>query len=257
LDPMQSLFRWFQRIVVLSEDSAINEMAMRLDQNKNFREFVAALLREADTGIDTVEVQQQALHRDDSPNSVVERIHNTASGIKRPRAVESFVETPGGELRHLRVMFKHKGSDSARFDFADESRGTQRWYHLSPTLDIAANNPSLVVIDELDSGLHTHLVKRFLEIFLSTKMAGAQLIFTTHDTNVLDLELLRRDEIWFTDKDEHGKTSLTSLYEFINRSDIDLDKHYLAGRFAGIPKLKAVKKRINSTEPEAAVAAGG
>jgi AAA15 family ATPase/GTPase len=150
-------------------------------------------------------------------------------------------EQSKAESHFLRVLLTHSGKSAANFNLEDESQGTQRLYEMSPVLFELERTPCLFVIDELDSSLHPKLVRFFIERFLAHRIAGAQILTTTHDASLLDLGLLRRDEIWFADKNERGKTQLASLHEFINRSDVDLDKHYLAGRFNGIPRLKKVR----------------
>ncbi len=94
-------------------------------------------------------------------------------------------------------------------------------------------------IDELDARLHPLMTQRIVEMFHSplTNPKGAQLIFATHDTNLLDKSLFRRDQIWFTEKDQQGATHLTSLAEYRVRNDAAFEKNYLAGRYGAIPFL--------------------
>jgi AAA15 family ATPase/GTPase len=82
------------------------------------------------------------------------------------------------------------------------------------------------------------LVKEFLEFFLKSRSAGAgQIIVTTHESNLLDQDLLRRDEIWFAEKDQSAATRLYSLLDFKVRNDLEIRKHYLQGRFGAVPFL--------------------
>jgi hypothetical protein len=93
------------------------------------------------------------------------------------------------------------------------------------------------LIDELDRSLHALLPKFILEAYLTgvSKTHRSQLIFTTHDTQLLDLNLLRQDEIWFLEKDEHGASHLYSLVNLKMNPDLNIQKGYLQGRFGGIP----------------------
>ena len=97
------------------------------------------------------------------------------------------------------------------------------------------------VLDEMDAHLHPLLTKHLVSLFNSVEFNpnGAQLIFTSHNTNLLDLDVLRRDQIWFTEKDEQtAATDLFSLYDFSIRKDAKVEKGYLIGRYGAIPFIK-------------------
>ena len=104
----------------------------------------------------------------------------------------------------------------------------------------AEDEKKVLVIDELDKSLHPYLVQYIVEIFndLEFNKNGSQLIFNIQDTNLLDLNILRRDQIWFVQKDEFGYSELVALSDFKVRSDASFEKDYLAGVYGGIPNLK-------------------
>jgi AAA15 family ATPase/GTPase len=122
----------------------------------------------------------------------------------------------------------------------DESNGTRNLLFLTgPVLDILRKGLTLV-IDELDTSLHTLLVRELVRLFHQPEInpAGAQLIFTTHDTSLLDApDLLRRDQIWFVEKDPHQASTLVALSEFSPRKHEALECGYSMGRYGGIPLL--------------------
>ncbi len=125
----------------------------------------------------------------------------------------------------------------------EESQGTQRFFALAgPILD-ALNDGVLLVIDELDCSLHPLLVEKIVELFnnKSSNKNGAQLIFTTHDSSVMRHEILRRDQIWITEKQSNGATELFSLYDFNNenrpRNNEAFERNYLSGRYGGVPSF--------------------
>jgi AAA15 family ATPase/GTPase len=105
------------------------------------------------------------------------------------------------------------------------------------TIYRALDKGTVIVIDELDASLHTQAGTAVLALVSSTALnpKGAQLITTTHDTNLLRSELLRRDQIWFTEKDEGGATHLYPLSDFTTRKGDNIEKGYLQGRFGAIP----------------------
>ncbi len=121
-----------------------------------------------------------------------------------------------------------------------ESDGTIRILELVPTLLglLDGHADHVFVIDELDRSLHAHLSYKVLELFLNNSgLSSSQMIVTTHESNLLDLDLLRRDEIWFIEKDAEGASTVFSLEEFHPRHHKDVRKSYLQGRFGAIPLL--------------------
>ncbi|MFJ2033846.1 ATP/GTP-binding protein [Streptosporangium sp. NPDC087985] len=140
-----------------------------------------------------------------------------------------------------RITFRH----CAGFDlpFEDESRGTQIWFdHLGVILH-ALDTGTLLAVDELDRSLHPLLVREFVRLFRSpaTNPRGAQLVFTTHDASLLSRhrgeELLDRDEVWFTEKDQDGATAVFPLTDFKPRQGLNWERRYLGGAVRAVPFL--------------------
>lgn len=138
----------------------------------------------------------------------------------------------------LMPQFVHKTEHgSASFELHEESQGTQRLYALAaPVLDVLKNG-RLLIVDELDSSLHPLLVRRLVRMFHQPELnpLGAQLLFTTHDTSLLDRTLFRRDQIWFTEKDRDQATRLYPLSDFSPRETEAWEKGYLTGRYGAVP----------------------
>lgn len=145
----------------------------------------------------------------------------------------------------------HKKIDSnevAEIPLGMESAGTLKMFALYPELQEVLQKGSVYFIDELNARLHPLLVRNFILIFLNPEVNvnHAQLIFTTHDTWQLSNQLLRRDEIWFTEKDTDGVSTLYSLADFISedgtkiRKDESYEKNYLLGKYGAIPTLKTI-----------------
>lgn len=149
----------------------------------------------------------------------------------------------GGRLRR-RVMVRHQStSDNAWLPFDEESQGTQTLFHMAPHLLDALWEGSVLVIDELEASLHPLLALQIVRQFNDprTNPRNAQLLFTTHDTNLLGTELgkpaLRRDQIWLTEKDDEGATCLYPLTDYKPRKAENLERGYLQGRYGAIPFL--------------------
>ena len=119
------------------------------------------------------------------------------------------------------------------------THGPQRWFALAgPWLDILRNG-STVCIDELETSLHPLMLRALLELMFSASENpnGAQILFTTHNPLLLDATLLRRDQVWFTDKDAHGAAHLYPLTDYQPRKGESLVRGYLSGRYGAVPFL--------------------
>ena len=153
------------------------------------------------------------------------------------------------DVEHVKIDALHHvtgSDDTASIPLQDESDGTLKMFALYPALQDTLNTGSILFVDELNARLHPLLVRSFLIMFLNPKTNPnhAQLVFTTHDSWQLSNNLLRRDEIWFTEKDSSGVSSLYSLADFIDndgtkiRKDESYEKNYLLGKYGAIPTLK-------------------
>lgn len=184
--------------------------------SSNPRDSALALLRFADLGIDDVQIVEDEADED-----------HTSTPARR---------VPRGQLR----LIHRAAGQEVPFDFDEESEGTRTWFQLiGPTLS-ALRSGRILLFDEIDASLHPRLSARLLELFQDpeTNPYGAQLIFTTHDTSLLNH--LNRDEVWLTEKGESGATTLTALAEFGGdkvRRSLNLEKAYLQGRFGAVPEL--------------------
>ena len=123
------------------------------------------------------------------------------------------------------------------FDLSEESSGTQKIFNMAGAFIEVLSNGELLVMDEIETSLHPHLVRYLVDIFHNPKYNkyGAQLIIATHNTTLLHPNILRRDQVWFTEKKADHSTDLRSLYEYNERKDKNMEKGYLSGRYRGHP----------------------
>lgn len=132
------------------------------------------------------------------------------------------------------IQFKHDFQNATLFKMAEESDGTARLFDLLEIL--LSKSDKTYVIDELDRCLHPCLSYQFIKAFFEySKKRNVQLIVTTHESRLMDFDLLRRDEIWFVDKNQSGASNIYSLEEYNERFDKKIDKAYLEGRYGGVP----------------------
>lgn len=148
------------------------------------------------------------------------------------------------------ALHKKIGSEEmAKIPLSHESAGTLKMFSLYPELQEVLQNGGVFFVDELNARLHPLLVRNFILTFLNPQINvnHAQLVFTTHDTWQLSNQLLRRDEIWFTEKSNMGLSSLYSLADFVDeegariRKDENYEKNYLLGKYGAIPSLKTIE----------------
>lgn len=216
------IFRWLveQPVYFAAGLSPLPDLTTQLLQTEVGKRAVRDFLASADISIsDVVSVSRPAFHQ---------QIMFAPDGPKFSRE----------EREMLMPQFVHKTEHgSATFELHEESQGTQRLYALiAPVLDVLKNGRVLIV-DELDSSLHPLLVRRLVRMFHTPELnpLGAQLLFTTHDTSLLDRTLFRRDQIWFTEKDQDQATRLYPLSDFSPRETEAWEKGYLIGRYGAVP----------------------
>ena len=133
------------------------------------------------------------------------------------------------------LIIKSVHLNNVEFDLYEESDGTNRLFELTPAFHDLIFGDRVVIIDELERSMHPILAKQLLQLFLNKSKTKSQLLFTTHECNLLDQNLLRQDEIWFVEKRSDGSSDFYPLSDFSERYDKDIKKGYLQGRYGAIP----------------------
>jgi len=222
---LRPVFDWFaHRLVIINEISPLApqvsvQMLQQVEQRSAIRDFLKA----ADISIADIDVVARK-----GPGQVVQI-----------DMISGKTEVRNEEIEQSELKFHHVTEQGkAVFDLADESSGTRNLLFLAgPMLDILGKGLTLVV-DELDTSLHTHLVQALVRLFhcLEVNTGGAQLIFTTHDTSLLDAYgLFRRDQVWFVEKKKDQSSELYGLTDFSPRKNEALERGYLQGRYGAVP----------------------
>ena len=159
------------------------------------------------------------------------------SGYPGDKALETVMRTVEKQGEVPELLHKAKGKSLPLAFYQEESGGTHRLFALIGDLAYASLFSWLAVIDEIEESLHPLLVHSLIAAHFTGVIPAStsQLLFTTHNPLLLDQTLLRRDQIWFTEKDQEGATRLYPLTDFKPRKDESLVKGYLAGRYGGIP----------------------
>lgn len=200
------------------------------NDSENLKEFALKLLNKADILIKDVTVHYE---EKDIDNLLLAPLEKSNDKYK--------VKNINIELEHEVMVGNDK--HNYKLNFVDESSGTKVLFAFAPFLKRAFENTKVIIVDELERSLHPALVEFIVKLFNNKEInkANSQLIFTTHAMNLLNLELLRRDQIWFTEKNpENGVTDLYPLDSFSVRKDENIQKGYINGRYGAIPFIKDV-----------------
>lgn len=205
------------------------------NDNKNLKEFALKLLKEADILIKDITVDYEEKEIDSTMvDMLVPQLVRTEEKYK--------VKNVNIELEH-EIIDDSNNKHTYKLNFTEESSGTKVLFAFAPFLKRAFETTKVIVVDELERSMHPALVEFIVKLFNNKEInkANSQLIFTTHATNLLNLELLRRDQIWFTEKNpENGISEFYPLDSFSVRKDENIQKGYVNGRYGAIPFIKDI-----------------
>lgn len=228
-EQLKHAFDWFKsRLKVFDSMYGFSTgYTLRRCENDLDRSKIVKFMNSADLSIEDIQVKEMAFSSDMLPHSM-------------PASVREEILKDMAGKKVTEPLFLHKDvatSEVVEFDESEESDGTRALFALAgPWLDVIENE-RVLVIDELDNSLHPLLVHHLVKL-LHHEGTKAQLIFTTHDTTLLSQKLLRRDQVWFFEKDEKSSTKLYPLSDFSPRDTEAIERGYLNGRYGGIPFLK-------------------
>ncbi len=232
-EQLKPVFSWFHRLVVIGHEDLIKNVFTinRCEEEKSL-DNILKFIRNAGIEVDGIIIKEKKFDQLDMPFNVPDDLKFLFSDMKD----KTFKE----------VLFKHhliNSDDFALFPLSEESDGTQKLFsYAAPWLDLLQNG-RVMVIDELDNSFHPHLVRYLLRLIhnTSSNIGNGQLVFSTHDTSILDPRILRRDQIWFVEKDDMQATQLYPLSDFHPRKNEALEKGYLQGRYGALPYIGDIR----------------
>lgn len=239
---IKNAYRWFlQSLVITSGKTSHNQLNTLLYKSQPLYKFTSQVIQGVDIGVDNLKLKETDLATwlsqhgdlasafDMSRRVEASEIHSVVSHSDRPILNRINVD---GKEKILELIFAHQGRDGHLYDLdiESESDGTIRTLHLMPALFEAINSFGVVVIDEIDTSLHSNLLLDLIAFF-SLHPSKGQLIFTLHDTNLLDsFGILRTDEVWFVEK-RAGSSHLYSLDNYTKEMSGNVSQSYLEGRY--------------------------
>ena len=237
-----NILAWFNQFNIISniESKEFEHYSFDKLEDEAFKDKIVTLIKSADIGI--YDISKQKILFDDLTVKIDVLPENLIKELKENGLAS--VET-----KHIQYDENNSFKQLKSFELSFESDGTQKLLALSAPIIETLLKGEILVIDELDNSLHTELVNAIIALFHSkeTNPNNAQLIFTTHDTNLLNQEIFRRDQIWFTQKDIYGVSELYSLIEYGRgkiRDDLVLEKNYLEGKFGAVPYINGLEYEV-------------
>lgn len=258
----RDVFEWFDEdLVTIFPDQPITDFEYFYGDGGSDK--INEIIELFDTGISKVKIEEISVAdlknkiptkiADDILQSFKNKLEDSADNMKAMMSLRTntaFYNIKGakGEDPVITTIMLEHGNAFSDFEFSEESDGTRRLFDL---LDILISNEKnkIYVIDELERSLHPKLTYKFLELFFEhLKENNTQLIFTTHESTIMDQELLRRDEIWFVERNKDNVSHLYSLDRFKERYDKKLSKAYLEGRYGAVPVLKNFSDKVGDDE---------
>jgi AAA15 family ATPase/GTPase len=232
---LRPVFAWLtERLIVLAPGTNMNLfLSLELLKSADGRRRIMEFMHAAGIDIDRMELKEEDMPAPPEP---------LPPGMVRLRIESSMppgIEAP--QIKQLRIIAWHKRTDDGElvaFDFSEESDGTRKLFEFVGGLLRAMDSGATVCIDELDCSLHPHLTRYLVELFQHPgKQQPAQLIFSTHDVTMMDVDLLRRDQVWFVEKNSQAGSHLYPLLEYSPRKGEALERGYLKGRYGAIPLI--------------------
>jgi uncharacterized protein len=252
------IYDWFEKYLYVIYPESKFFLTLKLCTDDKYKSFLNDLLPALGTGMNKVDIAKIPFDTFFSSDEVEFR-EKIEQKLKNKTAISHFMRK-GKEYvarKEEGQYFVHQlntfNSDAAGnlvgFDPDEQSDGTRRILDLIPAIQLILDHPTVLFIDEIERSLHPSMIKALLTFLMNQKTKG-QLIFTTHESNLLDLSLFRQDEIWFAEKDNQGASTLYPLTNFKPRYDLDIKKGYLLGRFGAIPFLGNFNNLSQEHEPQ-------
>ncbi|MFC2349216.1 ATP/GTP-binding protein [Capnocytophaga granulosa] len=248
---IDNVFEWFSDVlIVLNSNFKIRGIAHKFDTDDSTTMFANAFIPTLGTGIQKIDIQKREIvGQGNEMNYLKDNIKNDQEQLftnTNPDTGEeiTFVMEENDKIFAKRIFTEHLDKEGHKvfFPFGWESDGTKRLLEYTPLINGVINAEVVFVVDEIERSIHPMMIKELIRKISSDTSAQGQLIFTTHESCLLDQEILRTDEIWFTQKDKGGATHMYSLSDFNISNTANIEDGYLNGRYGGIPFLSNLKE---------------
>lgn len=253
---INNVVSWFSKtLIVLTSNFKTRGITHYFDVNENVRLFIHKYLSNLSAGIENLFIETNRIEEtfpninDKTKKEFIDKLKKESDkGIafydEYTREEVAIVLNEDDTLSTKRLFTEHLGRNGykERFPLRLESDGTKRLLEYAPLISDVINNERVYIVDEIERSIHPMMIKELIKKISSDTTAKGQLIFTTHESCLLDQEILRPDEIWFTQKDMGGATQMYSLSDFNISNTATVENDYLNGRYGGIPFLSNLKE---------------
>lgn len=243
--------KWFREAIYFSRDySDIPQQLLEYSNDNGMLKAIASYAQAADLGIEDMQFEFNSKEIDEElnwPDNVPEGIRAALTQFMRALSESSNQAEAKLKLGEVTATSLHTGIDKAgkhqqyKLELEDESDGTRKLMALAPAIESALRSGGVLLVDEIEKEMHPMLVNYIIAKFQSkrTNTNGAQLIFTTHNTELMNMELLRKDQLYFADKNQtDGSSELYSISDFNTRTTENIRKGYLAGKYGATPDIE-------------------
>lgn len=249
LKDVKIAFKWFDSsLQIITPSAKPRALAQLIDIDEDFKSYAKDLMCSFNIGITDLKTEKKGLReffgqgKDSELDEIIKELENSPVkilGLRSNRGEEITIVKENNEILVKSLKVGHIGKDekSVLFNLNEESDGTIRLLDFVPAFKSVISNKKVFVIDEIERSIHPLLIKELVQKFSLDPLTQGQLIFTTHESNLLDQNIFRLDEIWFAEKNKEGSTDLYSLNDFKEHKTIDIQKGYLTGRYGSIPFL--------------------
>lgn len=245
VDYFSKIYNYINKNFVFIYPASAYKLSGNFYSNKESMDWCNDKLKKLDANIEKIYLKDISIDDINLPNHLVEEIKRELNLNPSVTIGRDIVITKNNnKLYFKKLLAIHKNADGASIDFnlESESKGTLRLIDLLPAFyDLEqGGSDKIYIIDEIDRCLHTLATQALIEDYLENckESSRTQLIFTTHDVQLMDQSLFRRDEMWLTERDKNGISRLFSIADYKDvRYDKDIRKSYLKGSFGGIPKI--------------------
>jgi AAA15 family ATPase/GTPase len=246
-------YKWFEEsLQIITPDSKPRALAHIIDLDSEFKKYAKDLMCSFNIGISDLTAEKKGIKEffgednEKELESLIMKVEDSPEkmiGLRSHNGDEIIIVKENNKIwvKTLKVGHIGKRNKSVFFNLDEESDGTVRLLDFVPAFKNVISDQKVYIIDEIERSIHPLLIKELVQKFSADSMTKGQLIFSTHESQLLNQEIFRQDEIWFAEKNNDGSTDLYSLNDFKEHKTIDIQKGYLNGRYGSIPFLGNLK----------------
>jgi len=248
LKVVKKAYKWFdETLQIITPESKPRALAQFVETDLNFKKYAESLMCSLNLGITSLKSEKKEI-KDFFGEDSIDAIEFFSKKVQESPKKMIGINVNGREIiivkekkkiwvKQIKIGHLGGNGDIVFFNLDEESDGTIRLLDFIPVFKNVISQSKIYFVDEIERSIHPLLIKELVKKFSADEQTLGQLIFTTHESNLLDQSIFRQDEIWFVEKDKTGTSDIYSLSDFKEHKTIDIRKGYLNGRYGSIPFL--------------------